>query len=210
MDLNDTGYDNPRSSNALKITGTIFGLIIAPVIAGIIANIGSFFVQKKLEAPPPDKAPVAAASGDAKNAPAPALVAAARSPVAITSAPAAKSDALAPPTISGATLSPGHDPAKNVDPEFQAALERLHALPVNHLFNGRDLSGFYTYIGMKDEESKPVGKNHDPDHVFSVENGVLHISGKEPGALTTVDAYENYLLTGEYRWGVRTYAARKG
>lgn len=51
MDLNDTGYDNPRSSNALKITGTIFGLIIAPVIAGIIANIGSFFVQKKLEAP---------------------------------------------------------------------------------------------------------------------------------------------------------------
>ena len=209
MELNDTGYDNPRSNHVLKITGTVFGLIIAPVIAGIIANIGSFFVQKKLEAPPPDnKTPVAATPGDAKSAP--TLVAAAASPSATTSVPATKPDALASPSISSASLSPSHDAAKKVDPAFQEGLDRLHALPVNHIFNGRDLSGFYTYIGSKDEESKPIGKNHDPDHVFLVDKGLIHISGKEPGALTTVDAYENYLLTAEYRWGVKTWAARKG
>ena len=37
---------------------------------------------------------------------------------------------------------------------------------------------------------------------------MLAISGRESGGLATVDAYENYLLTVEYRWGTRTYRPR--
>src|SRR4051812_28511841 len=36
------------------------------------------------------------------------------------------------------------------------------------LFNGRNLDGFYTYLDR-------VGKNTDPDHVFQVHDGVIHI-----------------------------------
>ena len=38
------------------------------------------------------------------------------------------------------------------------------------LFNGYDLSNFETFIRGK-------GLNSDPDHIFQVENGVIHISG---------------------------------
>jgi phosphate/sulfate permease len=46
-----TGNDKPAPNNRLKAIGTVFALLIAPIIAGIIANIGSFVVQKKLEDP---------------------------------------------------------------------------------------------------------------------------------------------------------------
>ncbi len=110
-----------------------------------------------------------------------------------------------------ATPAPtSRDAARTPNPAFQQALEALHAIPVNHLFNGRDLSGFYTYLGPPEPGAAPVGKNQDPDHVFLVKNGVLEISGKHMGALTTTDEYENYLLTVEYRWGTRTYRPRNG
>jgi hypothetical protein len=46
------------------------------------------------------------------------------------------------------------------------------------LFNGRDLTNFDTFL-------KEHGLNNDPDHVFLVENGVIHISGKEFGYVIT-------------------------
>ena len=110
-----------------------------------------------------------------------------------------------------ATAAPtSRDPGRTPNSAFQQALDALHAIPVNHLFNGRDLSGFYTYLGPSEPGAAAVGKNKDPDHVFVVKNGVLEISGKHMGALTTTDEYENYLLTVEYRWGTRTYRPRNG
>lgn len=61
------------------------------------------------------------------------------------------------------------------------------------LFNGRDLSGFYTWLRAH--------KYEDPNHVFSVNNGVIRISGEEWGGLTTKDEYRDYRLIVEWKWG---------
>ena len=47
-----------------------------------------------------------------------------------------------------------------------------------HLFNGRDLSRFDTFLRDK-------GFNNDPDQVFRVHDGVVHVSGKEYGYFIT-------------------------
>ena len=39
------------------------------------------------------------------------------------------------------------------------------------LFNGKNLNGWYSFLRSK-------GKNNDPEKVFSIENGTLHISEK--------------------------------
>jgi hypothetical protein len=40
---------------------------------------------------------------------------------------------------------------------------------------------------------KSTGLNSDPNHVFKVENGVLHISGTEFGYLITKPEFQNYI-----------------
>ena len=70
------------------------------------------------------------------------------------------------------------------------------------LFHGKDLSGWYTFL-------KDRGKGHDPKKVFSVKKGMLRISGKEWGYLATEEAYENYRLVLEFKWGKKTYGTRK-
>jgi hypothetical protein len=71
------------------------------------------------------------------------------------------------------------------------------------LFNGKDLEGFYTFLRTK-------GVNYDPDHVFRVRDGVIHISGSEFGYIATKKEYENYKLTVEFKWGELTHSPRDG
>src|SRR5205085_2504843 len=68
-------------------------------------------------------------------------------------------------------------------------------------FDGRDLSSFYTWL-------KDRGRDTDPEHVFSVVDGAIRISGQEWGCLTTREEFENYRLTAEYRWGDKTWPPR--
>lgn len=77
-----------------------------------------------------------------------------------------------------------------VAPFWAAPIEPTRPI---QLFNGRDLSGFYTWLR--------TNKYKDPNHVFSVANGVLHISGEEWGGLTTQDEYRDYQLIMEWKWG---------
>lgn len=70
------------------------------------------------------------------------------------------------------------------------------------LFNGKDLEGWYTFI-------KDRGRNEDPKNVFSVENGILRITGEEWGCITTKEEFENYRLTAEFKWGGNTHAPRE-
>lgn len=70
------------------------------------------------------------------------------------------------------------------------------------LLNGRDLTGWYHYIIGQ-------GRNNDPKKVFSVENGMLHISGEQVGALITEKEYSNYRLVVEYKWGERMWPPRE-
>jgi hypothetical protein len=71
------------------------------------------------------------------------------------------------------------------------------------LFNGKDLSHFDTFI-------KSTGLNADPAHIFAVENGVIHVSGKEMGYIITRQEYKNYYLRAEFKWGEGTFAPRAG
>ena len=53
-----------------------------------------------------------------------------------------------------------------------------------------------------------AGLNSDPDHVFTVENGVVHVSGTEFGYFITKHEYKNYYLRAEFKWGEGTFPPR--
>jgi len=85
-------------------------------------------------------------------------------------------------------------------PSFAAELPKVRTGPPVLAFNGKDLTGFYSYLHDH--------KYDDPDKVFSVRDGVLVISGKEWGGITTRDEFADYHLTVEWKWGDRTWAPR--
>lgn len=69
------------------------------------------------------------------------------------------------------------------------------------LFNGKNLDGWYPFVEKR-------GRDNDVKKVFTVENGLIHISGEEYGSIVTNEEYENYKLTVEFKWGDKTYAPR--
>jgi hypothetical protein len=71
------------------------------------------------------------------------------------------------------------------------------------LFNGKNFKGFDTLL-------EKHGINNDPDSVFQVEDGVLHISGQEFGGLVTKKEFENYYLRAEFKWGEKMFSPRLG
>jgi hypothetical protein len=73
--------------------------------------------------------------------------------------------------------------------------------PAKSLFNGKNLDGWYTFLNGK-------GKNVDPNQVFTVQDGLIHISGQELGCITSNEEFENYRLTVEFKWGDKTWAPR--
>jgi hypothetical protein len=87
------------------------------------------------------------------------------------------------------------------------------------LFNGKDLTGWDTYLGPdldtsgKPINGQPVGLNSDPRHVFSIvkENGenVIRISGENWGAISTKTEYENYHLQLQFKWGALSWGQKK-
>jgi len=64
------------------------------------------------------------------------------------------------------------------------------------LFNGRDLTGLSPWLRTT--------RHQDPRRVFTVTNGMIHVSGDGFGYLATADAWRDYHLTVEYKWGKRT------
>lgn len=95
------------------------------------------------------------------------------------------------------------------------------------LFNGEDLSGWYTYQRhpeptsevpgiSRDEEGnylEPIGLNNDPLNVFTVveEDGepAIRISGETFGILVTNEEYENYHFKLEFKWGNEKWPPRE-
>ena len=71
------------------------------------------------------------------------------------------------------------------------------------LFDGKDLSQFDRFLPSS-------GLNSDPNHVFTVVNGAVHISGTEFGYFITKQEYKNYYLRAEFKWGEGTFAPRQG
>jgi Domain of Unknown Function (DUF1080) len=88
------------------------------------------------------------------------------------------------------------------------------------LFNGKDLTGWDTYIGPDlDDNGKPItgtpfGLNNDPRHVFTIvkdnRENIIRISGENWGAISTKEEYENYHLQLQFKWGVLLWGQKKG
>lgn len=90
-------------------------------------------------------------------------------------------------------------------PVAKADVEVIVPREVISLFNGRDLSSFYTWLVNFHRE--------DPHRVFSVVDQVdgapaIRISGQFFGGLYTKQRYANYKLVAEFRWGLATWGSR--
>ena len=77
------------------------------------------------------------------------------------------------------------------------------------LFNGKDLTNFYTYLGSPEKGKPKLGKNNDPDKVFTVADGMIRVSGQIFGCFVTEKEYENYHLIVEFKWGQKTWPPRE-
>lgn len=79
------------------------------------------------------------------------------------------------------------------------------------LFNGKDLSGWETYLSYQPGtgETEIIGVGHDPEKIFSVLDGAIRIDGRIWGALTSVDEFDNYHLRLKFRWGAKKYPPRE-
>ena len=69
------------------------------------------------------------------------------------------------------------------------------------LFNGKNLDGWHSFLETK-------GINNDPENVFTVDNGLLHISGKEFGYIMTDKVFKNFRLVVEFKWGNKKWPPR--
>ena len=99
--------------------------------------------------------------------------------------------------------------ATSLPPHLSETNRELAPGSTIRLFNGQSLQGFYKYLGSPHRGAEPLGKNHDPQHVISVCDGLIHFSGQVEGGLATNDEYENYRLTVVYKWGDRTWTPRE-
>mgnify|MGYP002622773413 CR=1 FL=1 len=76
------------------------------------------------------------------------------------------------------------------------------------LFNGRNLSGWYTFL-------QEHGRDHDPDGIVTIERGMIHLYKNAPagspvlmGYIATEKEWSDYHLRLEYRWADKKFAPR--
>jgi hypothetical protein len=81
------------------------------------------------------------------------------------------------------------------------------------LFNGKDLTGWDTYLAPPPGESRPLGLNNDPRGVFTVvpadQIPAIRVSGEIYGALTTKEAFENFHMRVVFKWGEKRWPPRE-
>ncbi len=68
-------------------------------------------------------------------------------------------------------------------------------------FNGKDLTGFYTFTHKN--------KYKDPQKVFTVQDGMIRVSGEDYGGFVTGGNFRDYHLIVEYKWGEKTLPPRE-
>lgn len=85
---------------------------------------------------------------------------------------------------------------------FMAFVSEGQAQGFKPLFNGKNLKGWHSFLKSK-------GKNNDPEQVFSVENGLLKITGKEFGYVVTDKSFQDFHLVAEFKWGEKKYPPRE-
>jgi hypothetical protein len=83
-----------------------------------------------------------------------------------------------------------------------AAAEPAPSTPTERidLLAGGNLSKWYTWLQDT--------KREDPRRVFTMVDGVLHISGDGLGCITTHEAFRDYHLVAEFKFGEKTFGDR--
>lgn len=87
------------------------------------------------------------------------------------------------------------------------------------LFNGKDLTGWDSFIGPKYDTARKsfdtipgTGLNNDPDKVFSVVEidgaPAIRVSGQHFAGLSTTQEFYNYHLTLQFKWGEDKYVPK--
>ena len=69
------------------------------------------------------------------------------------------------------------------------------------LFDGKDMAKWYTFL-------REYGTDKDPNGTFTIQDGILRISGQDWGGLATRDEYSNYKVEVEYAWGGKVWPGR--
>jgi len=83
-----------------------------------------------------------------------------------------------------------------------SVLQHVSAQEFKQLFNGKDLNGWYSFL-------KVSGKNNDTSNVFSLNDGLLKITGKEFGYIVTERSFTDFHLVVEFKWGEKKYPPRE-
>ena len=91
----------------------------------------------------------------------------------------------------------GADTPAPAVPDFAKRLPEFKSGEPIFAFNGKNLDGWYTFL--HDE------KYEDPNKVFSVQDGMLRISGQGFGGITTKQTFKDYHLVTEWKWGEKTW-----
>ncbi len=96
---------------------------------------------------------------------------------------------------------------KYLIPALTVSLFAIGNLVAKPLFNGKDLSGWDAIV--------ETGSDVDAKTLFAVEDGVIHVypsqeaNSKQPfGGIVTQEAYGDFHLTVEYKWGEKKFAPR--
>src|SRR5690349_9982007 len=81
------------------------------------------------------------------------------------------------------------------------------------LFNGKDLSGWDTYLAVPPStRTAPLGLNNDPKGVFTVVDvdgkPAIRVSGEIYGAITTHAQFTNFHIRLDFKWGEKRWPPR--
>jgi hypothetical protein len=220
-----------------KVLGGLFAAIIAPTLTGVaVWYIQKRFDEPKPEVPPGPPAQAVAAPNprtadgarsepqpgpepaktavSAASSSSPSSVSLPSSPPAAERKPAAKDkekekEGAAPALASTASSASSALKSSSTSPH-PTLIKKKKAQLRGRLFNGLDLTGFDTYLGVPyvGTAKKAYGLNNDPEGVFTVHDAELHISGKVFGGLVTTREYENYHMVAEYKWGEKKWPPR--
>lgn len=69
------------------------------------------------------------------------------------------------------------------------------------LFNGQNLNGWHTFL-------RGIGSDADPNNNFRLEDGILHVIGKDLGYAITENGYKNYHFKVDFKWGEKKWPPR--